>query len=67
MGQLFIYGKENLTKDLKIFFQLILQKLNLNQSKYSFLMDENAGIHDDLIITKISEGFLTILNAACKG
>ena len=29
-------------------------------------MDEDAGIHDDLIITKTNEGFLIILNAACK-
>ena len=28
--------------------------------------DKDAGIHDDLIITKTSEGFLIILNAACK-
>ena len=31
----------------------VLKKLKVNQSKYSFLMNENAGIHDDLIITKI--------------
>ena len=66
MGQLFIHGKENLTKDLENIFPIDLKKLNLNQSKYSFLMDENACIHDDLIITKISDGFLIILNAACK-
>ena len=29
-------------------------------------MNEDAGIYDDLIITKIEEGFLIILNAACK-
>ena len=66
MGQLFIYGKENLTKDLENIFPIDLKKLNLNQSKYSFLMDENACIYDDLIITKISDGYLIILNAACK-
>ena len=33
---------------------------------YSFLMNEDAGIYDDLIITKIEEGYLIILNAACK-
>ncbi len=66
MGQLFIYGKENLTKDLENIFPIDLKKLHVNQSKYSFLMNENAGIHDDLIITKISEGYLIILNAACK-
>ena len=29
-------------------------------------MNDAAGIHDDLIITKIEGGFLIILNAACK-
>ena len=66
MGQLFIYGDENLTNDLENIFPLDLKKLNINQSKYSFLMNDNAGIHDDLIITKITGGYLIILNAACK-
>ena len=66
MGQLFIYGGDELIKDLEKIFPLDLKNLKLNHSKYSFLMDKDAGIQDDLIITKISEGFLIILNAACK-
>jgi len=66
MGQLFIYGKEDLTEDLEKIFPVDLKKLNLNQSKYSFLMNEEGGIHDDLIITKLQERYLIILNAACK-
>ena len=66
MGQLFIYGNEDLSKDLEKIFPLDLKNLKLNQSKYSFLMNDDAGIYDDLIITKIKEGFLIILNAACK-
>ena len=66
MGQLFIYGKEDLTKDLEKIFPLDLKNLKLHHSKYSFLMNSDAGIHDDLIITKIEDGFLIILNAACK-
>ena len=52
MGQLFINGQENLTNDLENIFPVDLKNLNINQSKYSFLMNDNAGIHDDLIITK---------------
>ena len=63
MGQLFIYGGEELIKDLEKIFPLDLKNLKLNHSKYSFLMDKDAGIQDDLIITKIDEGFLIILNA----
>ena len=66
MGQLFIYGENDLTKDLEKIFPIDLQSLKKNQSKYSFLMNENGGIYDDLIITKINKGYLIILNAACK-
>jgi len=66
MGQLFVYGGEELISDLEKIFPLDLKNLKLNHSKYSFLMSKDAGIYDDLIITKIKEGFLIILNAACK-
>ena len=66
MGQLFIKGDELLAKDLEKIFPTDLITAKLNQSKYSFLMNEEAGIHDDLIITKIKDGFNIVLNAACK-
>jgi len=66
MGQLFINGDNNLTEDLEKIFPLDLKNLKVNHSKYSFLMNEEAGIYDDLIITKLEKGFLIILNAACK-
>ena len=66
MGQLFIKGKDDLTENLQKIFPTDLKKLSINQSKYSFLMKENGGIYDDLIITKIEDGYMIILNAACK-
>ena len=66
MGQLFIKGNKTLAKDLERIFPTELCNANLNQSKYSFLMNEEAGIHDDLIITKVEGGFNIVLNAACK-
>ena len=66
MGQLFIKGKEDLVYELEKIFPTDLKKLSINQSKYSFLMNDNGGIYDDLIITKIKNGFMIILNAACK-
>ncbi len=66
MGQLFVYGNENLTSDLEKIFPLDLKNLQQNCSKYSFLMNEEAGVYDDLIITKLKDGYLIILNAACK-
>ncbi|MDC6483524.1 glycine cleavage system aminomethyltransferase GcvT [Candidatus Pelagibacter sp.] len=66
MGQLFIYGDETLTENLERIFPIDLKNLKLNYSKYSFLMNDEAGIYDDLIITKIEGGYIIILNAACK-
>jgi len=66
MGQLFIYGDNHLIEDLEKIFPLDLKNLKINHSKYSFLMNNEAGVYDDLIITKIDNGFLIILNAACK-
>ena len=66
MGQLFIVGDDKLTDKLQNIFPTDLKNLSVHQSKYSFLMNENAGIYDDLIITKISNGYMIILNAACK-
>ena len=66
MGQLFIKGEISLAEDLEKIFPTDLKTMSLNQSKYSFLMNEEAGIYDDLIITKIQDGFNIVLNAACK-
>ena len=66
MGQLFIEDEKNLISDLETIIPADLKKIKLNQSKYSFLINEKGGIHDDLIITKVKNGFNIILNAACK-
>ena len=66
MGQLYIYGNDQLLEDLEKIFPIDLKNLKLNHSKYSFLMNADAGIHDDLIVTKIEGGVIIILNAACK-
>ncbi len=66
MGQLLIEGSEDLVLELEKIIPTDLKKIQLNQSKYSFLMNEQGGIYDDLIITKVEKGFNIILNAACK-
>jgi len=66
MGQLLIEGSEDLALELEKIIPTDLKKIQLNQSKYSFLMNEQGGIYDDLIITKVEKGFNIILNAACK-
>ena len=66
MGQLSIEGSEELAIELEKIIPADLKKIKLNQSKYSFLTNEEGGIHDDLIVTKVEKGFNIILNAACK-
>ena len=66
MGQLAIEGNKDLAIELEKIIPIDLEQIKLNQSKYSFLTNEEGGIHDDLIVTKIEKGFNIILNAACK-
>ena len=66
MGQLLIEGNEELALELEKIIPTDLKKIKLNQSKYSFLTNDEGGIRDDLIVTKVEKGFNIILNAACK-
>ncbi len=66
MGQLFIENNELLIENLEKIIPSDLKELKNNHSKYSFLLNDNGGVIDDLIITKKKNGFLIILNAACK-
>ena len=66
MGQLFIKYSNDITDKLQEILPTDLKNLKINQSKYSFLMKENGGIYDDLIITRMKDQYMIILNAACK-
>jgi len=66
MGQLSIEGNADLILALEKIIPTDLKNIKLNQSKYSFLTNENGGIYDDLIVTKVERGFNIILNAARK-
>jgi len=66
MGQFFLEGDDTLIDALEKIIPADLKSLKLNHSKYSFLLNNNGGIIDDLIITKNIKGFCIILNAACK-
>ena len=66
MGQFFLEGDETLTEALEKIIPADLKSLKTNHSKYSFLLNNDGGIIDDLIVTKTKKGFCIILNAACK-
>ena len=65
MGQFYVSGK-NLDEALEKIIPADLKNLKINQSKYSFLLNDSGGVIDDLIITRREKSFCIILNAACK-
>ena len=66
MGQLFISESKSLEQSLEKIIPLDFKEIKINQSKYSFLINDKGGVIDDLIITRVEGGFNIILNAACK-
>ena len=66
MGQFFLEGDDTLIESLEKIIPADLKNLKINHSKYSFLLNNEGGIIDDLIITRTEKGFCIILNAACK-
>ena len=66
MGQLFISGNKFSEDSLEKIIPLDFKEIKMNQSKYSFLINDEGGVIDDLIITRVEGGFNIILNAACK-
>ena len=66
MGQFFLEGDNTLVEALEKIIPADLKNLKINHSKYSFLLNKEGGIIDDLIITRTEKGFCIILNAACK-
>ena len=66
MGQFFISGNEASEQSLEKIIPLDFKEIKMNQSKYSFLINDKGGVIDDLIITRVEGGFNIILNAACK-
>lgn len=66
MGQLIFEG-EGLSEFFSKITPTSFLKVKNNGAKYTVLTNENGGIIDDLIITKITEDkFFVVINAGCK-
>jgi len=65
MGQLLISG-EGAAQALETLLPSDIVGLGLNKVRYSLLLDENAGILDDLMVTNRANGFYVIVNGAVK-
>ena len=65
MGQIKISGL-NLNNEIEKLIPIDLGSMRLNTMRYSFLMNENGGIIDDLIISKVDNGYFLVANASRK-
>ncbi len=64
MGRILIKGKDA-KKFLNYITTINIENLKDNEAKYGLMLNENAGIIDDLIVYKISdEEFLVVINAS---
>ncbi len=65
MGAIFI-DDENAAAELEKLIPCDIKELTVGQTKYSLLLNENGGIVDDLLISRIEKGFLIVVNAGNK-
>lgn len=65
MGLLSISGV-NATEVLETVFPADLHQLDVNKQTYTFLLNADGGIVDDLMICRRENDFLLVLNAGCK-
>lgn len=65
MGQLMIRG-DGAAKWLESLVPGEIQGLGENRQRYTVLTNDRGGIIDDLMITKMQDGFFLVINAACK-
>ena len=65
MGQYLITG-ESVAEELETLVPSNISGLKTGQQRYTVLTNENGGIIDDIIVTRMETGFLVVVNAACK-
>ena len=65
MGQLIVEGKDTRSW-LNTMLTNNIDKLNVGQGQYTFLLNDKAGIIDDLIAYRVGDAkFLLVVNASC--
>ncbi len=65
MGAIFI-DDENVANELEKLIPCDIKELQIGQTKYSLLLNDKGGIVDDLLISRIANGFLIVVNAGNK-
>lgn len=65
MGQCLIYGDDAASK-LEQLVPSAIDTLKPGQQRYSVLTNDQGGIIDDIVISRLSGHYLVVVNAACK-
>jgi aminomethyltransferase len=65
MGQCLV-GGDNITEQLDKLIPSNIKKLAPGQQLYTVLTNPDAGIIDDIIITRLKHHYMIVVNAACK-
>ena len=69
MGQIRLYGADA-ARALEALVPGDLQALTPQRMRYTLLLNEKGGIHDDLMVTRVAKeaggGLMLVVNAACK-
>lgn len=65
MGQCLILGNDAVA-GLEKLIPSNISGLKVGEQKYTILTNNNGGIMDDIVITRIESGLMIIVNAACK-
>jgi len=65
MGQCLVSG-DNMTEQLDSLTPTNIKNLASGQQRYTVLTHSDGGIIDDIIITRLQNNFLIVVNAACK-
>jgi aminomethyltransferase len=65
MGQLMLSG-EGLDAALEAVLPIDLSTLKVGQQRYSLLLDENGGVLDDLMVSRLEHALYLVVNGATK-
>lgn len=65
MGQIVISG-DDIARRLETLVPGEIEALAIMQQRYTVFTNEQGGVLDDLMVTRLPEGFFLVVNAACK-
>ena len=65
MGQLHIKG-DGAAERMETLVPADIQALGVGRARYTMLTNEEGGIRDDLIVSKVEDGLFVVVNAGCR-